>query len=215
MNLEIQALYEKLTNHFGPRSDPDTWWPIFANRTEPPEFERVITNVLVQNSSWRSVPAAVRRLDEQNLLTANTLASAPAERIAECIKPTGLQAQKALRIKTLCDVVVSRFGTESNFCKAATREDLLRIAGIGPETADRILLYACSRLAWPVDTYCLRVFAHQGLISAFPNTPAGRARSSSEARTMVTDGFVPQLATWQRFHALMQLEGERIRQESH
>jgi len=62
MNLEIQALYDKLTNHFGPRSDPDTWWPIYANRTEPPEFERVITNVLVQNSSWRSVPAAVAAL---------------------------------------------------------------------------------------------------------------------------------------------------------
>ena len=215
MNLDIQALCEELANHFGPGSDPDTWWPIFANRTEPPEFERVITNVLVQNSSWMSVPVAVQRLDEQNLLTANTLASAPAGRIAECIKTTGLQTQKALRIKTVCDVVVSRFGTESNFCKAATREDLLRIAGIGLETADRILIYACSRLAWPVDTYCLRVFAHHGLIGAFPSTPAERARFSSEARTAVTDGLVPQLATWQRFHALMQLEGERIRQTSH
>jgi endonuclease-3 related protein len=212
-NLKIQALYEKLANHFGPRSDPDTWWPIFANRTAPPEFERVITNVLVQNSSWSSVPAAVQRLGELNLLTASTLASAPVERIAECIKPTGLQSQKALRLKTLCDVVVTRFGTESSFCKAATRQDLLSITGIGPETADRILLYACSRLAWPVDNYCLRVLAHHGLLTAFPSSLAERTRSALEVTAMVADGLAPQVPTWQRFHALMQLQGERLNSE--
>jgi endonuclease-3 related protein len=211
----IQALYENLANHFGPRCDPDTWWPICANRTAPPEFERVITNVLVQNSSWRTVPATVQRLDEQNLLTASTLANAPVERIADCIKPTGLQSQKALRLKTLCDLVVTRFGTESSFCQTATRQDLLSLTGIGPETADRILLYACSRLAWPGDTYCLRVFAHHGLLPDFPSTPAERTRSALEVKAMVADGLAPRVPTWQRFHALMQLEGERIRQSSH
>jgi endonuclease-3 related protein len=212
MNLKIQALYEKLMHHFGARSDPDIWWPIFANRTAPPVFERIITNVLVQNSSWKSVPAAVQRLDEQNLLTASTLANAPAERIEQCIKPTGLQSQKALRLKALCDVIVTRFGTESNFCKTATRQDLLSLTGIGPETADRILLYACSRLAWPVGTYCLRVLAHHGLLTTFPSTPAERTRSALEVTAVVADGLAPQVPTRQRFHALMQLEGERLRQ---
>ena len=97
--MTLCELYETLKLHFGQQADPDTWWPIYYGRTVPPEFERTITNILVQNSSWGPVRGAVAALDQACLLTASGIAEAPEESIAECIKPTGLQTQKAKRLK--------------------------------------------------------------------------------------------------------------------
>ena len=206
--MKILTLYEHLKSRFGSLADPAAWWPIFHGHTTPPEFERAITAILVQKSTWKSVPAAVHSLAQQNLLTAVALASAPAERIAACIKTTGLQLQKAIRLKALCRFALERFGTENDFCKNVTREHLRSIAGIGDETADRILLYACSRLAWPVDDYCLRVFTHYGLLTILPTTP--KEECSIMIKRAITDEMPTKLDDWQRLHALMQLNGELL-----
>jgi len=209
--MNIQAIYEKLRESHGSLCEPDNWWPIFYARTAPPSFERVISNILVQNSTWKAVPSAVHALARRNLLTASAIASAEAEHLAECVKPTGLQLQKAKRLKELCRVIVANFVTEKQFCEHVTRDKLLDIAGIGGETADRILLYACSRLAWPVDTYCLRVLTHYGVLAAIPTNPSERRSCRAAIKVKVEAEMPRQLEDWQRLHALMQLEGERLR----
>ena len=209
--MTLRELYESLKSRFGVQSDPDTWWPIFYGRTNPPEFERAITNILVQNSSWKPVQRAVDVMDREGFLTAGALAGASEETLADCAKPTGLQTQKSERLKRLGAFVVGRFGTEADFCSKVSRRELLSIRGIGEETADRILLYTCFRLAWPVDTYCLRVLAHHGVISAMPARPAEKKRMAAAIKQMVEEQMPHQLDDWQRLHALMQLEGEVMR----
>lgn len=209
--MTIVALYQSLKERFGSKSDPDSWWPIYYGRTDPPQFERVITNILVQNSSWKPVRAVVDSLAKQNLLSAQALASAHPEVIADCIRPTGLQRQKTGRLKTICEFVINRYGSEGCFCQNVDRQALLTIRGIGEETADRILLYACSRLAWPVDTYCIRVLAHYGIIQALPATLSERRTTASAIKSMIEAEMPKELDDWQRLHALFQLEGENLR----
>jgi endonuclease III-like uncharacterized protein len=203
--MKLADIYNHLRECHGARSDPATWWPIFYGDSTPPEFERVITNILVQSSNWKNVPPAVDKLHARNLLTASGMSTAEAEEIAECIKTTGLQLQKAHRLKNLCAAIVKGFGSEAAFAREITRSELLQMGGIGDETADRILLYTCGRLAWPVDSYCLRVFSHYGILDAVPKTTRERRACAKSAKLMVTEQMPKNLEDWQRLHALMQL----------
>ena len=117
--------------------------------------------------------------------------------------------QKASCLKTLCELVVKRFGGEPEFCAAVTRAELLSIKGIGPETADRALLFSCSQLAWPVDGFCLRVFSHYRLVQ-WPESGSDRKQTVEEIKRVVASRMPAQLDTWQRLHALMQLEGSAL-----
>ena len=83
------------------------------------------------------------------------------------------------------------------------------MGGIGEETADRILLYTCGGLAWPVDSYCLRVFSRYGISDAFPTTTREWRACAKSANLMVAEQMPKNLEDWQRLHALMQLEGQR------
>src|SRR5437870_11996914 len=147
----------------------------------------------------------------QNLLTAQGLAAGDVEKIAICVRPTGLHLQKARRLKAICSQIMIQFGEEANFCSSATRPQLLMMDGIGGGTADRIFLYSCARLAWPVDTYCLRVFTHYGLLKTFPQTSTERRKCTSDIQQMVTEAIPHNLEDWQGLQALMQIEGEQLR----
>jgi endonuclease-3 related protein len=214
--MTLRELYDALRNKFGERADPNRWWPIFFGRTNPPEFERVITNVLVTQSRWPRVPRAVEALERAGLLTARTLARAEEAAIAACVQPVGFQTGKASCLKAIAAFVLAHFGTEVAFCAGATREQLLTIQGVGPETADRILLYTCGRLAWPVDTYCLKVLSDSRyrVIPTFPRPGAEKRRAVVEIKQMVEREVPHHLDDWQRLHALMQLEGEDLQQRA-
>jgi endonuclease-3 related protein len=200
-----------LQERFGQRADPDTWWPIYYGRSDPPAFERVITNILVQQSYWPRVQSDLARFESAGLLTASALAATPEAVIAASIETTGLRTGKARALKAISQLVVDRFGTEAAFCSSVSRQELLALSGIGDETADRILLYACSQLAWPVDTYCFRVLAHHQLIPVVPTRTSVKKRVAAEIKELVLQAIPPSVEDWQRLHALMQLEGERLR----
>jgi endonuclease-3 related protein len=212
-SITLRDLYERLRAHFGAAADPETWWPIFHGVTQPPEFERVITNILVQSGSWKPVQGATAALYREHLLTAVELSRADEAVIANCVKPTGLQVMKAKRLKTIGRWVVERYGTEAAFCASVTREDLLSVAGIGPETADRILLYSCRKRFFPVDAYCVRVLARYGVIPQEPNGAADRRNCVAAIQHAVQHELAEDVEDWRRLHALMQLEGERLRRD--
>jgi endonuclease III-like uncharacterized protein len=209
--MTIREFFETKRRDFGDRADPDRWWEIFCGRTNPPTFERAISNILVQNTSWNPVRSAVEALDRLGLLEAAALATAPLESISDCVKATGLQQQKASRLKALGGFVMTSFGNERLFCERVSRGDLLQLPGFGEETADRALLYACSRLAWPVDTYCLRVLASIQVIQAVPIKPAEKRSVVRAIKQMVAEEIPHNLDDWQRLHAMMQLTGVELR----
>lgn len=211
--MTLRELYNALAEQFGEHSDPDRWWPIYYGYSDPPAFERVITSVLVQRSSWRSVRPDVDRLAAARLLTARALADATPERIAACITRSGLALVKGERLHAVGRFVVDRFGDEAAFCERVRRDELLRIHGLGEQTVARIRLYTCGRLAWPTDTYCLRVLGHRGVIHVPDRlTAAGLRQVTAEVTALVEAEMSASVVDWQRLHALMQLEGERLGQ---
>jgi len=153
----IQA-YERLHDFFGPQH----WWP-----GESP-FEIIVGAVLVQNTAWRNVERAIANLREAGLIEPRALYALPAEELAELIRPAGYYQVKARRLRNLLKFVVEEYdgSLEAMFRTdlPALREQLLAIHGIGPETADAILLYAGGLPTFVVDTYAHRILARHGWI---------------------------------------------------
>lgn len=158
MPAPLQEAYERLLTSFGPQQ----WWP-----GDSP-FEIMVGAVLVQNTAWRNVERAIENLRDANLMDPRSLyAVAPAE-LAELIRPAGYYQVKSKRLRNLLKFVVEEFAgsLEAMFATSLStlREQLLSIHGIGPETADAILLYAGGLPTFVVDTYAHRVLARHGWI---------------------------------------------------
>jgi endonuclease-3 related protein len=150
--------YERLLSAFGPQQ----WWP-----GESP-FEIMVGAVLVQNTAWRNVERAIANLRDAGVMAPHAMyAVAPGE-LAELIRPAGYFQVKARRLRNLLKFVVEEYdgSLESMFSTSVgtLREKLLSIHGIGPETADAILLYAGGLPTFVVDTYTHRVLARHGWI---------------------------------------------------
>ena len=151
-------IYHRLRNRFGHRN----WWP-----GDSP-FEVIIGAILTQNTAWRNVEKALHNLKQENLLSVESIFSLPEERLATLIRPSGYYNQKAGRVKTIakwwwerCEGDVERLEPVST---EQLRNELLLIKGIGPETADSILLYALDRPVFVVDAYTRRMIARIGLL---------------------------------------------------
>ncbi|WP_428604918.1 endonuclease III domain-containing protein [Sedimenticola sp.] len=121
---------------------------------------------MTQNTAWRNVELAINNLKAANLLAADKLASCAEEQLAPLLRPSGYFNIKTKRLKNLC-----RFLHEEGFAKLHTmstgdlRRRLLNLNGIGPETADAILLYAFERDVFVIDAYTRRIFSRFGLVS--------------------------------------------------
>jgi endonuclease III related protein len=154
----LLTAYERLHAAFGPQH----WWP-----GESP-FEIMVGAVLVQNTAWRNVERAIRNLYDAGVMDPNALYALPAEELAELIRPAGYFQVKARRLRNLLKLVVEDYGGALDAMFAVEpfvlREQLLGVHGIGPETADAILLYAGGRPTFVVDTYTHRVLARHGWI---------------------------------------------------
>jgi endonuclease-3 related protein len=154
----LTAIYEALSAAFGHRD----WWP-----AETP-FEVIVGAILTQNTNWTNVEKAISRLREEGLLDAQALAACPPERLQEAIRPSGYFRQKAARLLRLAAWLVDRCGGDpaglGPVPTAQLREELLSLRGVGPETADSILLYALGRPVFVVDTYTMRVAVRHGLV---------------------------------------------------
>lgn len=158
MAAKLMQAYERLLDAFGPQH----WWP-----GESP-FEIMVGAVLVQNTAWRNVEGAIANLREAHLMEPRALYAVPPEELAELIRPAGYYQVKAKRLRHLLKFLIDEYdgSLEQMFRTdvATLREQLLAIHGIGPETADAILLYAAGKPTFVVDTYTHRVLARHGWI---------------------------------------------------
>ncbi len=154
----FQQAYQLLFQHYGEQN----WWPAES------DFEVLVGAVLTQNTNWGNVEKALAMLRERGLLRYETLSLLAEEEIAPLIRPSGYYNLKAARLRNLFNLVEQEYaGDLSLFLQAelpVLREQLLAVKGIGPETADSILLYACHKPSFVVDAYTHRVFSRHNLV---------------------------------------------------
>jgi endonuclease III related protein len=156
----LNPIFNKLYKSFGPQY----WWP-----GETP-FEVIVGAILTQNTNWGNVEKALNNLKENNFLSPKGLNSISRKKLAHLIKPAGYFNVKALRLKNFMNFL---FGEYQGSLKKMAKEDgiilrerLLSINGIGPETADSILLYAFEKPVFVVDAYTKRIFSRHNVVDA-------------------------------------------------
>ncbi len=155
----LEEIYRRLYRHFGPQH----WWP-----AETP-FEVCVGAILTQNTNWRNVERAIENLKTRDLLSPQALYELPEDLLAALIRPAGYFRVKARRLKAFVRWLVENYGGGlENLSEKETEElrrELLSLPGIGPETADSILLYALERPVFVVDAYTRRILLRHGLVT--------------------------------------------------
>jgi endonuclease-3 related protein len=181
--------YRLLYDHFGPQD----WWP-----GDTP-FEIMVGAILTQNTNWSNVQKAIQNLKSENLLSYESLAQLTADEIAQWIRPAGYYNLKARRLRNFLDMVANIYQGELDFFidddLNSARENLLTVNGIGPETADSILLYACGHPVFVVDIYTHRVFSRHNLVM--------EETDYSTIQNLFLDHLVQDIQIYNEFHALI------------
>jgi endonuclease-3 related protein len=143
-------IFRTLLSSFGKRN----WWP------GETELEIIVGAILTQNTSWKNVEKAINNMKAQGVLDVDTLHTITKDQLGEIIKPSGFYNQKSSRLKLFINVLHENFNKSIDNLKYYDTNDLrnllLGISGIGPETADSILLYALNRPVFVVDAYTKR-----------------------------------------------------------
>jgi endonuclease-3 related protein len=149
-------VYRRLLAAHGPQH----WWPGESR------FEIMVGAVLTQNTAWINVERAIANLKRARVLTPQAIAAAPHTRLARWLKPSGYFNVKAKRLKAMCHWLIGQGGVRA-LARMSThdlRATLIAVHGIGPETADDIVLYAFERPVFVIDAYTRRLFARLGVI---------------------------------------------------
>lgn len=159
--VSAKTLFDILVNTYGPQH----WWPIdemyHQSQNSDPRFEIITGAILTQNTAWTNVEKALCNLKRQKALTINTIAQLKEENLRTMIQPSGFFNQKAQRLKFFSTYLQKKYrGDLQKFFSRDTaeiRHELLSIQGVGPETADSILLYAGNHPVFVVDSYTKRI----------------------------------------------------------
>ncbi|MHC4470609.1 MAG: endonuclease III domain-containing protein [Planctomycetota bacterium] len=165
----LARAHRRMLAHLGPQN----WWP-----GESP-FEVVVGAVLTQNTAWSRVVLALENLRREGLLDARSLNAVPEDHLATLLRPAGTYRRKAGYLRELLRWLVD--GHDGSVERAldgdtaSRREELLRLRGIGRETADSILLYAGGHPVFVVDAYTRRIFSRHGMIDPASDYDAIRA----------------------------------------
>jgi len=178
------------------------WWP-----GETP-FEVAVGAILTQNTAWPNVERAIANLKEAGLLEPAKLAALPAQAVAPFIKPAGYYNVKAGRLRRFLDFLFEEYGGDVAAMAQETlvtvRPKLLAVRGVGPETADSILLYACGLPTFVVDAYTYRVLRRHGL--------AQDAATYDELKELFESNLEADVRLYKQYHALLVRVGrERCR----
>ena len=186
---------------------PQGWWPVtlragrepvyrpgvYTPRRESERHEIAFGAVLAQNTAWGNARKALMALSAAGIRTPEDMVAVPMARLQTLIRPSGYFRQKAARLKTLAAFLrETRHQTQST---AALRGALLGLNGIGPETADSILLYAWERPVFVVDAYACRLLVRLGICARSP--------AYAEASRVFEGVLEPRVALCNEYHALI------------
>ncbi len=192
---KLRRFYDAMFAALGPQG----WWP-----GETP-LEVVVGAILTQNTNWRNVERAIANLKRESLLEVGALEAVAPERLAEVIRPAGYFRIKARRLKNFVHMLAERFGGDLGALLTlpteALRESVLSVRGIGPETADSIVLYAAGRPVFVVDAYTVRILYRHGVVEA----DAGY----DEVQALFHDALPADADLFGEYHALLVAVGKR------
>ena len=188
-----RAIFDRLAAAYGPQA----WWPARG------PFEMMVGALLTQRTTWRNAERAIASMRRADALSPEALARLPLADLEALVRPAGTFRVKAVRLRALARWYVETGGSESLAARstAALRVELLAQAGIGPETADDILVYAFSRPVFVVDAYTRRILSRYGW--AQEDEPYG------QLSTAVADALDRDAAALGEFHALLVEHGKR------
>ena len=197
----LEAIYGALSAHFGPSG----WWPAKT------PFEVAVGAILTQNTAWTNVDKALAALEGETGLVPDRVAALPLQNLETLIRPAGFFRQKARKLHALLALLKeygglghgeadTRLACFAGIETETMRTVLLGVSGIGPETADCILLYALNQPSFVVDAYTRRMFHRHGLV---PDAVA-----YDELRDFFMDALEPDVAVFNEYHALIVRTGK-------
>ena len=185
----LHSIYRTLLDHYGPQQ----WWP-----AETP-YEVLVGAILTQNTAWTNVEKAIANLRQADALTPEGILRLAEDKLQLLIRPAGFFRQKAARLQAVSRLLVQDYrGEIAQICAgdlAEARKRLLALHGVGPETADSILLYAASRPTFVVDAYTGRLFTRLGILSGHERYEA--------IRTLFMQNLPEDVQLYNEYHALI------------
>jgi endonuclease III related protein len=192
----LDEYFNSLFTAFGPQH----WWP---GKTQ---FEVIVGAILTQNTSWTNVVGAISNLRDAGLLSPSAMGKTPSRRLERLVRSSGYFRQKARKLKAFCEFLRVEFGGSlKRMFETPTivlREKLLGVFGIGPETADSILLYAGEQPVFVVDAYTKRMLSRHGWTQE--NT------KYDDVRWMFEREFPGDVKRFNEFHALIVNAGKNF-----
>jgi len=190
MKNKLDKMYELMDDRYGDLK----WWPAES------AFEVIVGAVLTQNTAWRNVEKAIAGLKKGGLMDPAKIVRVTRGRLSALIRPSGYHRLKAERLKETCRFLIDECsGNIKKMKKRRTRElreKLLNVRGIGPETADSILLYALEKPVFVVDAYTRRIFTRHGIITS-------EDMPYDLLQTLVHNNFPASVKKLNQFHATL------------
>jgi endonuclease-3 related protein len=192
----LMTIYENLYRAYGSRH----WWPGETS------FEVMVGAILTQNTSWRNVEKAIQKLKGKGILHPEGIHRLGKKELAPLIRSSGYYRIKADRLKAFIDFLYEEF--DGNLKKMRkrkleeVRERLLGVKGIGPETADSILLYGLKKSIFVVDAYTKRILSRHGIIS--------EKASYEEVQKLFMDHLPHDEKLFNEYHALLVHLGKMV-----
>ncbi|MCK5391470.1 MAG: endonuclease III domain-containing protein [Deltaproteobacteria bacterium] len=185
----INKLYRLLYKKYGPQG----WWPGDS------QLECILGAILAQNTSWKNVEKAINNLRKLNLISIDKLKLLTTDELAQLIRSSGYFNQKALKIKNFVKFITENYnGSLENMFEEdmyVLRDKLLSIKGVGPETADCIILYGGNKPIFVIDTYTYRVLSRHGLVP--------EQTSYNEMQELFMDSLNLDPGIFNEYHALL------------
>ena len=200
-NNKIEKLYQLLKRK---HNSPNAQWSLWCKRkkTEREREEVVIGAILTQRTNWKNVERAIDNLKKEGVDSLNKIAHLKIRKLQEIIKPAGFYKTKSRYLLNLARFIVKKYGNIKRLKKEKTKElrqELLRLRGIGEETADSILLYALDKPVFVVDEYTRRLIKREGIC---------RKTSYSFLQNLFEKSLRKDFRLYQDFHALIVTDGK-------
>lgn len=174
-DLRISRYYAALLSHYGPQN----WWPAQSR------FEVIVGAYLTQNTNWSNVEKAIANLRRARALNLKAMRAMPLRKLETLVRPSGFFRQKARNLKRFIQFLDKNYsGSLTRMFAQPTeklRAELLELNGVGPETADSILLYAGNHPVFVVDAYTRRVLERHGVVLPM-HAKTGRERGPGRAK---------------------------------
>jgi len=190
----LMRIYKGLLKKHGKQN----WWPTLTNN----KFEICIGAILTQNTNWKNVEKALDNLIRDNTIDPDKIVEMPTKRLERLVRPSGFFRQKAKRLKEFSKFVLT-YGSFERFLSNVTRDELLSVNGIGKETADSILLYACGKPLFVVDKYTRELLSEHNFIDG--------DEEYDEIKNIFESSLPKDVELYKHFHALIVVDGKKNR----